>query len=425
MADTAVDRTDYSPSLMRTALVVLLPFGVGYYLSYLYRTVNVVITKPLAADLSLSAADLGMLTSVYFIVFAAFQTPLGVLLDRYGPRRVQVGLLVFAVAGSALFATGDSLPVLALGRALIGLGVSGCLMAAIKANAMWFPLQRLPLVNGCTLAFGSFGALSATVPVERLFEALGWRPIFIILAAVTVAAIALIYFIVPERQPAPAAGASGGGVAGQFRDLRLIYTSGFFWRIGLVTFLHNSAFLSYQSLWMGPWLRDVAGMALPSIAQTMLWFNVGMFAGALVIGAVADRLQTFGVRPVAVMGTGIALSIVVQTMFVLEQTGLAVPLCFAFGFFGSSSLLAYSIMGQDFPAWLVGRVNTALNMLTFIGAFAAQWGVGLIINRWPEAAGGQYDPAGHRAALVALIGLEIAAFAWFIVARRRRAAIPQ
>ena len=166
------------PSAARIVATVLLPFGCGYFLSYLYRTVNVVLAPRLAADLTLSAADLGLLTSLYFIVFAAFQTPLGILLDRYGPRRVQGGLLLFAAAGSALFAISDDFLLVSLGRGLIGLGVSGCLMAALKANVLWFPLQRLPLVNGATVAFGSFGALVGTVPVEWAASLFGWREIF-------------------------------------------------------------------------------------------------------------------------------------------------------------------------------------------------------------------------------------------------------
>ena len=143
----------------RTILLVLLPFGFGYYLSYLFRTVNVVIAPNLAKDLDLSAADLGFLTSIYFILFAAFQTPLGVILDRYGPRSVQIFLLVFAAIGSAMFAISDSMEILILARGMIGLGVSGCLMGALKANVEWFPAARLPLINSFTMTFGTFGAL--------------------------------------------------------------------------------------------------------------------------------------------------------------------------------------------------------------------------------------------------------------------------
>jgi predicted MFS family arabinose efflux permease len=408
-----------SISTRRVILTVLLPFGLGYYLSYLYRTVNLVISPRLANDLSLTPDDLGFLTAVYFITFAAFQTPLGVMLDRYGPRRIQSALLLFAVAGSALFAIAEEFYLLAIARGLIGLGVSGCLMAALKANVMWFPRERLPFFNGLTVAFGAFGALSATVPVESLYNAVGWRAIFTILSVMTVVTLFLTYFVVPEKQ-APQPSDKGGlsAVAEQFRSLSTVYGNAFFWRVSIVTFIHNGAYLSYQSLWMGPWLRDVAGFDSPAIADALLWFNIGMFCGVVGIGIIADRLQRFGVKPVAMVGLGIAGSISVQAALALEATAFAVPLCVAFGFFGSSTLLAYAVFGQHFPAEAIGRVNTAQNMLTFIAAFAAQWGVGAIIGLWPALADGRYDPVGHQSALWTMVGLEILGLIWFLWPRR-------
>ena len=97
-----------STASSRILLTVVVPFGVGYYVSYLFRTVNVVISGAMAEDLALTAADLGLLTSIYFIIFAVFQTPLGILLDRYGPRRTQVFLLLFAILGSLLFAYSEN-----------------------------------------------------------------------------------------------------------------------------------------------------------------------------------------------------------------------------------------------------------------------------------------------------------------------------
>ena len=129
-------------------LHVLLPFAAAYFLSYVYRSVNAVIAPDLARDFSLSAANLGLLTSAYFLTFAAFQLPLGLLLDRFGPRRTDAVLLLIAALGALVFAFAPVLPVLIFGRALIGLGVSGCLMSGIKANVVWFPLSRLGSMNG-------------------------------------------------------------------------------------------------------------------------------------------------------------------------------------------------------------------------------------------------------------------------------------
>ena len=154
---------------------VFLPFAAGYFLSYLYRTINAVLSPRLAADLHLNASDLGLLTSVYFLTFAAFQLPLGLLLDRFGPRRVEATLLLFAAAGAGLFALGADHTDLMIGRGLIGLGVSACLMASFKAFVLWFPIARLPAINGWMMAAGGLGALAATAPVELALTLTDWR----------------------------------------------------------------------------------------------------------------------------------------------------------------------------------------------------------------------------------------------------------
>ena len=131
---------------------VFVPFAMGYFLSYLMRVVNPVIAPDLVRDLGLTAADLGLLTSANFLAFAVAQLPLGILLDRFGPRRTEAVLLLFAALGAFLFSIAGSAPDLIAGRALIGLGTSACLMAAFKAYVMWFSGERIPFINGLQMA---------------------------------------------------------------------------------------------------------------------------------------------------------------------------------------------------------------------------------------------------------------------------------
>jgi sugar phosphate permease len=114
--------TDQEPTSRPFALLlkVFLPFAGGYYLSYLYRTVNAIISPDLVREFGLGPGELGLLTSSSFLTFALFQLPLGILLDRYGPRRVNAGLLMLAGAGAALFGLSHSLGGLMVARALIG-----------------------------------------------------------------------------------------------------------------------------------------------------------------------------------------------------------------------------------------------------------------------------------------------------------------
>jgi hypothetical protein len=147
-------------------LTVLAPFAFGYFLSYLFRAVNAVVGPDLATDIGLSATALGLLTSAYLFAFALFQLPLGVLLDRYGPRRVQTGLFGCAAAGSLLFSIGDDVVTLTVARALIGLGFAGGLMSGFKAVVLWVPEPRRALANASVMSFGALGLLVATVPMQ-------------------------------------------------------------------------------------------------------------------------------------------------------------------------------------------------------------------------------------------------------------------
>ena len=188
----------------RAALRVLLPFASGYYLSYLFRTVGALVSGRLAAELHLSPASLGLLNSTYFLTFALAQLPLGVALDRHGPRRVQAVLLPLAALGAGLFACAHGLALLALARALIGLGSAAALMAGLKALALWFPAERLALANGVLVMLGALGAVTATAPAEALLRTADWRALFALLALVTAASAALIAAAVPRRGDAAA-----------------------------------------------------------------------------------------------------------------------------------------------------------------------------------------------------------------------------
>ena len=186
-------------SKWRLIFSVFLPFAAGYYLAYLFRTINAAISPALASDFGLDAAETGLLASIYFLVFGLTQIPIGVFLDRFGPRRVQGVLLVIAAGGATLFGTASSFPELLVARAMIGLGVAGSLMAGLKAIVTWFPRERVALANGWMIMLGSLGAVTATAPTDWLLNYVGWRSLFEILTIGTVAVSGLIYMVVPER----------------------------------------------------------------------------------------------------------------------------------------------------------------------------------------------------------------------------------
>lgn len=401
-----------TPSLPSLLARVFLPFAAGYFLSYLYRTINAVIAPDLTADLALDPAGLGLLTSAYFLAFAAAQLPLGVLLDRYGPRRVEALLLVIAAAGALIFATAASPAPLIAGRAMIGFGVSACLMAAFKANVLWFPRERLALVNGTTLAFGGLGAITATAPVAAALQVTDWRGVFLGLAVLTLAVAALLAVVVPERhRDGPPAGTP-------WKGLGRIYGSRAFWTIAPVTIASQATFLGVQSLWAGPWLRDVQGLDRAGAAELLLLIATAMVAGFLGMGFITERLTRRGVRPLSVAAGGMALFMTAQLGLLLRIEGLSPLLWMLFGFAGTTGALSYAILTQSFPPDLAGRVNTALNLVSFVGAFAVQAGFGAVVGLWPSQ-DGAYPPAAYQTALGCLLALQVMGMGWLLLNFRR------
>ncbi len=199
------------------------------YLAYLFRTINAAISPALASDFGLNAAETGLLASIYFLVFGLTQIPIGVLLDRLGPRRVQGVLLVIAAGGATLFGTASSFPELLVARAMIGLGVAGSLMAGLKAIVTWFPRERVALANGWMIMLGSLGAVTATAPTDWLLNYVGWRSLFEVLTIGTVAVSGLIYMVVPERE----ADSEVATTARSSLTLWSIYSDPRFLRVGL------------------------------------------------------------------------------------------------------------------------------------------------------------------------------------------------
>lgn len=394
-----------------TLLRVFLPFALGYFLSYLFRSVNAVIAPDLVRDVGVDASSLGLLTSAYLLAFAAFQLPLGVLLDRYGPRRVESTLLLFAAGGAFVFARAQSFGGLMIGRILIGLGVSACLMAAFKAFTQWFPADRLPLVNGVQMISGGIGALAATTPVELALKVTDWRGVFLLVAALTVVAALCIFLVVPEKE----GGQSGESLGQQVAGIRTVFTSPTFWRIAPWAVAAQGAYLAVVGLWSGLWLRDVAGFGRMEVANTLMGISLAMIAGYFFFGALAERLSRRGVRPMTVAAWGMAAFLPVQLPLVIQWTALTLPLWLLFGFCGTASILPYALLSQNLPGHLAGRAITGLNVLVFVGAFASQWAIGVILAMWPETVAGGYATAGYRAAFGMILVLQVAAAGWFVL----------
>ena len=393
---------------MRQALLVFLPFACGYFLSYLFRSVNAVIAPNLISEFDLSASQLGLLTSVYFLTFASLQIPIGLFLDRFGPRRVNATLLILASIGALIFSKADDFQTLLLGRAFIGFGVAACLMSSIKIFSQWFPKEKLPEMTGRIMFVGGLGAISATAPVEFMLSFTGWRELFVALFFATVIASAIIFFFAPDKKNIHDVGSTKDQLLGALN----VYKAPIFWRIALGSVLPQAFNMSVQGLWAGPWLSDVAGLERSGVALHLFALGMATMLGFLFWGAFATRMSRRGIQPIVILIWATIAYMALQLLLVFEVTQMSWVIWIGWGLLGTSGSLAFSIISHSFPAHLTGRATTALNLLAFLTAFASQWLFGIILNQWDALDGGGYAPEGYVQAFSIFLVLQVLGFTW-------------
>jgi predicted MFS family arabinose efflux permease len=390
---------------MNLWLRLFLPFAAGYCFSYFLRNTNAVIAQDLSRDLSLGAAQLGLLTSAYLASFSLAQLPLGVLLDRFGPRRVEASLLLIAAAGCFLFALADQLLVLMSARALIGLGMSACLMASFATFARAFAPERQASLNAAVMVAGSLGALVASTPLVMLNASIGWRGTFVLMGVIALAVSGVIAST-PERASAP----TGASFAAQMRALRAIFTSRVFWCFAPQGITLVGGFTALQSLWAVPFLMATSGQTQRQAADAMGLMALGMLLGFLALALSAQRLQARGVALERVLGSGCAASVAALALICggIELGGsvwLVLGACFG------TSNLSYALLQRHFDLSLAGRVNTALNLMVFCGAFVVQWLYGVALDALAPAYMSLAN--AHRLCVGALLLVQCVSVLWF------------
>jgi MFS family permease/ParB-like chromosome segregation protein Spo0J len=380
------------------------------YIAYLFRTINAVMAAPLATELGLGADDLGLLTSVYFVTFAAAQIPIGILLDRYGPRRVQSVLLLVAAVGSTLFAVSAHFWMLLLGRALIGLGVASAMTAGLKALVLWFPGDRVPLLNGLMVMLGALGAVTATLPADLLLDWIGWRELFGLFAALTAGSAVLIYVIVPEATPAATGEVSVG--------LRKVYADPRFWRVAPLSASCIGTAWALQGLWAAQWLKDVEGLDRAGVVFHLFAMAVALSLGAILLGVAADRLRRRGVGPEVLLGLVAAVFIATQFALILRLPLPSYLQWAVVAAVGAATVLSFAILAEYFPKQLAGRANGALNLFHIAVAFVVQYATGVVLQHWTPQAG-HYPEIAYQTAFALNLAIQIVAWIWFVFPRVR------
>jgi predicted MFS family arabinose efflux permease len=377
----------------RETVALVAALGGIYIVSQFLRNSVGVIAPNLASELGLTASEIGLLASVFFFSFAAAQIPLGVALDRYGPRRCMLVCAAIAILGTVMFALAASPVWLIAARVLMGLGSSCYLMAPLALYAKRYPPDRFATLVGLQIGLGTLGTLLATAPFAFAVELIGWRMSFAGIAVFVLFATAMVAMVVqdqPDDRPAIRE-TLRDSLRGTLEATRVPS----FWRVFAMQCVGYSSFVIVVGLWGGPYLTHIYGFNLTERGNMLFVAVIAHVFGSLLWGA-SDRLFRSYKLPVL-----IAQLLTAGTMALAAWIGVFTPRglfvwLIAVGLLTAMLSVLIAHGKSLFPPQIIGRGITLMNIGTMGGVFVSQSMTGFIIDLFPTVNGG-YALDAYRA----------------------------
>ncbi|MFA7431498.1 MAG: MFS transporter, partial [Rhodospirillaceae bacterium] len=276
----------------RSSLLPWFMWGLGalfYTYGFFQRVAPSVMVGELMRDFAVGAAITGTLSSLYFYTYAGLQIPIGLMLDKYGPRRVLVLACLFSAAGSAFFASAQGLLPAYVGRAMIGAGAAVTWVGALKLATLWFPPRRFALLTGLTMAFGMAGAVGGQAPLSAAVDAFGWRGTLYFAAGLALVLGAFIWIVVRDHgsQPNVHAARSKDDTTPKPRlldGLKIVLRTPQTWWTSLFGAMMSAPMLAFAALWGVPYMMDVHDLSKESAALGTSLMLVGWGIGSPLVG---------------------------------------------------------------------------------------------------------------------------------------------
>lgn len=373
--------TPTAPAFSRTrATAVFLVFAFAYFLSALIRAITATLAPTLTQEFALSASDLGLLAGGYFLGFAAMQLPLGTWLDRFGPKKVVLYLLVIAALACFGFSMASSFWSLLVARILCGAGVSACLMAPLTGYRRWFAPSTVMRTNAWMLMTGSMGMVASTLPVQWLVPLTGWRPLFAGLGALVLISTALIAWQAPQWDVALTQTDNHKQTTTGYAE---VWRHAYFWRMAPIGFFCFGGLVAMQTLWAAPWMVKVAAYTPLQAANGLFWINTAMLCSFWAWGGVTPWLGRHGFNADRLIAYGLPFSFLLLALIIQADSRWPVESGVLWALYCMSctfASLAQPAVGMAFAPALAGRALSAYNLVIFVGIFVVQWGLGLLID---------------------------------------------
>lgn len=370
----------HSMSKDKTGLAIFVTLSILYFFSIFHRVGTASIATNLVIDFNTDNSVLGLMSGMYFYSYAAAQIPAGIMLDKIGTRKTLTILGIIASCGNLIFSLSSTVSILALGRGLIGFGVGGFYISALKTLAVSFNPKRYATLTGTLTSIGHLGGVVAASPLALLTLSLGWREAFLIVFFLMFLFVAVAWFTIKDSEDKLLKGKRSIR-----QDFRKILSNSQLLKLMPVPFFVYGCFVSFQGLWAGPFLMDVYGMSKANASLFFMFISIGFMVAFPLAGIISDKVN----RKKPILLTGIILSLLywlLMSLFggTLDSYQLLALLTFLGICYGITCIFL-TIPATMFPLEIAGSAIASLNIFNFIGGGFFQYLMGYIIDSTHQA----------------------------------------
>jgi len=381
-----------------------------YFLVFFHRVSTSVIAPDLLVTFNTNATALGFMSSMYFYFYALEQPLVGHLSDVLGPRKVVGFWSLAATLGCVLFGLAPTIGWATIGRGLIGFGVGGVYVPALKSFAQWFRQKEFATITGFFLASGNIGAILATTPLAWMSNVWGWRSSFLIIGGITLMlALATLVFvrdhdtvIKPLSKEAPL---SNSQSVTSWGSVLRILSSLQFWVLAALFFGFFGTYFAFQGLWATPFIMSILNLdALRASGFNML-IPVGFILGAPLSGWLADRISHNKIDILLCLSALMAgiWAILALGFHSITTGGMIVLLLAMGGIAGGFGTNLWSLVRETTSGPILGLTSGLLNIFPLLGPAILQGWTGAIVNRMDRVNGIYPTAAFKNAFTVCLI----------------------
>ncbi|MFM9938526.1 MAG: MFS transporter [Hyphomicrobiaceae bacterium] len=406
-----------TPAAQRLAFWGWLTGALFFFYAWVLRVTPSVMVDDLMRDLSVGAGAIGGLSAFYFYSYAGLQLPIGMLIDRYGPRRLMTLAGLGCAVGCALFAFSTSLWALSAARFLIGAAAGFSLVGAMAVAGQWFPPARFALLSGFAMMLGMAGGVFGQAPMRLAVEASDWRTAMLVTGAGGIVIAVAAWATVRDRRRGPR------GLGSVFTGLGHVARNPQTWLLAVAGLGSTGPLLGFAGLWGVPYLVTTQGLSQSQAAGITSFVFIGWGVGAPVFGWLSDRIKLR--RPPFVCGLLLSAAALATLVLAPGLTPAAIAgLCFLSGFGGSAQIVGFAATREHNPTRFSGTAIGLVNGMMTGGGALYQPLVGWLLDLgWNgQLAGGArvYDAETYRMAFLVLIaGTVIAAICAFLLRETR------